>query len=332
MNIHFKKRQKKLRIAIIADEHTVAGLEPEAELIHLTPGNWRWCLKFHKTPDILMVESAWRGHRASWKGKIVDYGNDNTLESLVSWCRKKHIPTVFWNKEDPVCNNRFMQAAKLFDAVYTTDADSLNNYQRLADTTFHHTGILQFAAQPAIHYPGDFQNRLSGIAFAGGYYGDEYPQRSKQQTEILSALKELPLTIYDRFWQQEKLSNFPAGLDRFCKPAVPLKEMGNVYRRHQVYLNFNTVTNSSTMLSRRVLELAACGSPMVSTPSPALKALFDDLVPQVLNGEQAHYQCQQLLNNHELRKKTSRRLHEQVMEQHTWQHRLKQISDDTGYF
>ena len=327
------KKQKKIRIAIIADEHTLAGLKPEVEFIHLTPNNWRCQLSIHRKPAILMVESAWRGHNASWQGKIVDYdSNDHTLEALVLWCRTKHIPTVFWNKEDPLCNHRFINAAKLFDTVYTTDEGSLNTYRNQADTTFYHIGVLQFAAQPILHYPGVFQNRLSDIAFAGGYYGDEYPQRSRQQTEILSALKDLPLTIYDRFWQKGKQCNYPSELKRYCKPAVPPKEIGNIYRQHQIHLNFNTVNNSNTMLSRRVMELAACGSPMISTPSKAITTLFGDLIPQITNGEQARYQCKKLLNDSELRKKLGRQLHEQVMEQHTWQHRLKQISDDTGYF
>lgn len=301
-------------------------------MIHLTPANWRWRLRLGKRPDCLLVESAWRGYRAGWKGKIVDYGNDNTLEQLVYWCRQRNIPTLFWNKEDPVCNNRFIEAAKLFDTVYTTDEGSLKTYQQLTGQSFHHVGVLQFAAQPAIHYPGTNRERLPGAVFTGGYYGDEYPQRSQQQMDILSALTDQPLTIYDRFWQQGKPCSFPDALKGYCHKAKPLAEIPGIYRRHQVYLNFNTVTNSSSMLSRRVFELAACASPIISTPSPALAALFGDAVPQIINGEQARYWCQQLLKNHGLRRQTGQRIYEQVMDQHTWKHRLQQISRETGFF
>ena len=326
------KYQQKPRIALIADEYTRAGLAPEADIIHLTPANWRWHLTLGKRPDFLMVESSWRGYDDSWKGKIVDYGKNTALEHLVAKCRKRKIPTLFWNKEDPVCFTRFSEAAKLFDVIYTTDEGSLPGYRQLPDNGFQYVGILQFAAQPTIHYPGNDEERIAGIAFPGGYYGDEYPNRSRQQIDILSALTDMPLTVYDRFWSQKKQCSFPESLEPYCKKAVTLASFGSVYRRHQLYLNINTVSDSSTMLSRRVFELAACGSPMISTPSPALSRLFGDVVPQITNGEQARHWSQKFLQDKALRQRTGQHLYELVINQHTWRHRLQQISRETGFF
>lgn len=330
--VFISKKRKKPFIALIADEHTANGLAPEAELIHLTPLNWRWLLRFGQRPDYLLVESAWRGHHSRWRGRIVDYGKDDALVQIVDYCHKRNIPTIFWNKEDPVCNNRFIGAAKLFDIVYTTDEDSIKSYQQIVDKQFHYIGVLQFAAQPVLHYPDPNQKQLPGIAFAGGYYGKEYPQRSALQKEILISVTNAPLTIYDRFWQQGMSCSFPRELKHFCQPALPALDVVNLYRRHRVHLNFNTVTNSTTMLSRRVFELAACAIPIISTPSPALTSLFGDAVPQVTNGEQAQYWGLQMIHNRDLRQRTGKYLYEQILMQHTWKHRLKQISDDTGIF
>lgn len=142
----------------------------------------------------------------------------------------------------------------------------------------------------------------------------------------------MPLNIYDRFWQQGTSCSFPESLRESCRPAVQPIRTTDLFRRYQLYLNFNTVTDSPTMLSRRVFEIAACASPMVSTPSPALTRLFGDAVPQVTDGKQARYWCHRLLKDHVLRQKTGRHLYEQVMNQHTWNHRLQQISRETGIF
>ncbi len=325
-----------LRVALIADEFTSIALESGAQLIHLSPGNWRWQLIGRKKPDLLFVESAWRGVDNNWKGKIAqpvgtspgELNRENKpLVSIVNWFRKKQIPTVFWNKEDPVCFNRFANIASLFDVIYTTDKNSEHRY-RASHFNASHIGTLLFAAQPDLFYPDKTIKRSRSIAFAGGYYGVEYPERSRQQYEILTHLKDIPLIIYDRFWQQNNQCSFPAELQKYCKPAVTPAEMHSIYHRHQVYLNFNTVVDSTSMLSRRVFELAACASPMISTPSSALTALFGDAVPQVTTAEEARDWCQRLLDDHDLRHKMSYQLYDLVMEKHTWHHRLQQIREE----
>ncbi|HGY8280956.1 TPA: glycosyl hydrolase family 1, partial [Escherichia coli] len=62
-------KKKKPCIALIADEFTTYGLAPDADILPLTPFDWRWKLRLFK-PDFLFVESAWRGYRNSWQGKI----------------------------------------------------------------------------------------------------------------------------------------------------------------------------------------------------------------------------------------------------------------------
>ena len=43
-----------------------------------------------------------------------DIRNLSILKELTSWCKKNKVPTIFWNKEDPVHFNSFINACKYF--------------------------------------------------------------------------------------------------------------------------------------------------------------------------------------------------------------------------
>ena len=338
--------RRKPSIALIADEFTQLALTPEAEIIHLTPHNWRWQLLAHKTPDMLFVESAWRGYGDRWKGKLAqplncpDSNNINharntinsTLINIVQWFKQRRIPTLFWNKEDPISFARFKDVATLFDVIYTTDCNSEANYRSAAFANTQFVGTLPFAVQPKLFYCDNRIHRLPNIVFAGGFYGDEYPQRSQQQQQIMTSLKDQSLLIYDRFWQHGKPCSFPNTLIEHCKPSVKADKTAALFRQYQLYLNFNTVSDSATMLSRRVFEIAACGGVIISTPSPALTHFFEQEIPQVTNGIEAAEWSQRFFKDTSLRINTGKRLHDSVMAKHTWRHRLEQISRETGIF
>lgn len=325
--------RNRLKIATIVDDITAFSLEPDADLIPLTPGNWRWVLRFKKV-DLLFVESAWRGHKNTWQRKIASYGKGEAtareLAGLVEWCNRKHIPTVFWNKEDPVHFNRFKQASLPFHFVYTTDSNCLVNYNSLTGREAKMTGILPFAVQPEHFTLLDVFKRSPSVAFAGGYYGSELPERSAVTTELLHGLKRLDLTVYDRFWHRKQSSSFPSEFDPYVVPGVSANHIAELYTRHSLYLNINTVSNSPTMLSRRVFELAAAGACIISNPSIAMSNYFGDLIPTVSSAPEAENAAKKIINDQLRQAETSQHLREIVIQQHTWQRRLKQITHDLG--
>ncbi|EAL6101152.1 glycosyltransferase family 1 protein, partial [Campylobacter coli] len=127
-----------LKIALIADELTHASLKAEDGVIikNLTPLNYKLVFYFWK-PDFLFVESAWHGFKNKWKYKIASYPdypkrNNNQLKKLISYAKKNNIPTVFWNKEDHVHFDRFIESAKLFDFIFTVDENCILKYKSYA--------------------------------------------------------------------------------------------------------------------------------------------------------------------------------------------------------
>src|SRR5690606_12487543 len=107
-----------LRVAVVMDEFTQACFEPECQLTPLGINTWKAQIDACQ-PHLLLVESAWKGHRGEWEKKIPQCSGE--LRELVAYCRSRGIPTAFWNKEDPVHYALFLRAAALFDVVFTTD-------------------------------------------------------------------------------------------------------------------------------------------------------------------------------------------------------------------
>ena len=75
--------------------------------------------------------------------------------------------------------------------------------------------------------------------------------------------------------------------------------MIDVYKRHRVFLNVNSVTDSPTMFSRRVFGLLACGTAVISTESVGIEATFRDLVPIVRTPDETAAQLKRLLDDDE---------------------------------
>jgi len=126
-----------LKIAILADKLTTTALsyEDNCTCYNITPFNHKFVFKIFK-PDILFVESAWQGYRNSWKFKIASYPDhpkrsNAKLIKVVDYAKRLGIPTVFWNKEDGVHFDRFVDSAKHFEHIFTVDKNCIPKYQEV---------------------------------------------------------------------------------------------------------------------------------------------------------------------------------------------------------
>lgn len=278
------KQLAKIRMALIADEFTTSTISREVSAVSPTPENWREVLETNPV-DVLFVESAWAGNDGTWTRKIGYYEDEECadLVALIRYCRSKNIPAIFWNKEDPVHFNRFRRTAKYFDVVLTTDANCLREYWDHRGDNLKALGSLSFWAQAEIHNPmGSKREYSHTVAYGGSYYGDRYAERSKELRSILEGARPNGLTIYDRQADNpESPYKFPAVLQDFVHGGLTYDEMVEAYKSHPVHVNVNSVNDSPTMFSRRVFELAACGTPVISGKSFGVTWMFDGGVPVV---------------------------------------------------
>lgn len=228
-------------------------------------------------PDILFVESAWQGWRNSWKYKIAAYPdyperNNHALLRLLGYARKRHIPTVFWDKEGMGHFDRFIDSAKHFDHVFTVDADTVPKYKAVMgeNASVH---VLPFAVQPRFHFFDGFHFKYNTACFVGSYSTHVHPHRRDWQEMLFRAALDtgLGLHIFDRnSHRRSKIYQYPAWQGIQMHPFVPNSLTANIYKNYLVSLNVNTNEDSSTMVSRRLVEILACGGIAVTTPASSV--------------------------------------------------------------
>ncbi|WP_147463486.1 FkbM family methyltransferase [Cellulomonas triticagri] len=273
----------RLRVAAIMDEFTRLSFAPEWDLVDLTPEGWEEQLA-GASPDLLFVESAWRGQDGSWHNMVHRAGPE--LRAIVEWCRVRGVPSVFWNKEDPVHYTTFLNAAGLFDHVFTTDLDRVEHYK--AALGHDRVWLLPFAAQPAEHHPIESEDRRDAFVFAGAYYR-RYPERTRDLASLVRALPALrPVEIFDRnLGGTDEAYRFPEEYQELIVGTLAPHEVADAYRGYRFAVNLNSVKQSQTMLARRVFELLASNTLTVSNYARAARVLFGDLVVTTDDGLEA---------------------------------------------
>lgn len=264
---------ERLRVASVVDEFTAMGFAPDCDLYELTPDRWYEQIEAAR-PHLLFVESAWRASGGAWHNAVHELPQE--LRDILAWCRGSGVPTVFWNKEDPVHRSRFLPTAAQFDHVFTTDLDSIPHYRAaLGHDRIH---LLLFACQPRLHHPIHDGARRDAVCFAGAYYG-RYPERARDFGDLVAHLgSSRPVEIYDRnLGGTDPYYAFPEAYQPLVVGTLTAREVPQAFRSYRYGLNLNSVTGSPTMLARRVFELMACGTVTVSNRSLALATLVGEL-------------------------------------------------------
>lgn len=324
-----------IKVGVILDEFSFRAWGPEFTLVQLTPESWRAQLC---DLDFILVESAWSANSGAWKYQLTGPNAPSAaLKELLAAC-KGEIPTVFWNKEDPPHFEDFLETARLFDYVFTTDSDLTQQYRE--ELGHDRVAVMSFAAQPTIHNPsrnGVRQHQKGDVAFGGSYFAHKFPERRQQLDLLLGASLEVErwmddgLRIYSRFQGQGERYEFPA---RYAPKVVGSLSYGGMltaYKSYKVFLNVNSVVDSPSMCARRIFELTASGTPVVSTPSDALPNFFGpDELAVAQDQDDAENMIRGLVLSPELRDRLVHRGQRKIWENHTYTHRAIQILQTLG--
>jgi hypothetical protein len=318
-------RRPDLVVASILDPFSIEAFQHEFTLVNLRRDDWRSQLK-ETPPDLLLVESAWRGADGRWTKALSDPGGPaDDVAELVDICRSAGIPTVFWNKEDPPNFDRFVRTARIFDHVFTVDEACVERYER--EIPGGSVGVLPFAAQPRTNNPATVRGgREYDVAFAGTYFATKHAERREQMDMILTAAQPFGLHIFSRFTGHDRYA-FPSPLSESVVGSLPYEQMAAAYKRYKVFLNVNSVSQSRTMCSRRIFECLASGTPVLSTPARAYEGLFGPDAPIMVahDDEEAEQHLRTLLGHPELRDQIAARGLRAVMAEHTYRHRVDQL-------
>ena len=319
---------KKPIVMGIFDEFTHTCYQYQYNLIEPRPDNWLALLDKY-SPDFLFIESTWKGNHGSWQYRVAKYAHPpgNELQELVAECKNRGIPTIFWNKEDPVHFDNFKHISPYFDYVFTTAKESIVNYTSITNAKVK---VLQFAAEEHLHNPIQNTNRRDAVCFAGSYYANRFKERREDQLMLLRQAKDFGLEIFDRNYNPDKTVRsdfeFPEEFDDFVIGSLPYDALVKRYKEYKVFLNVNSIIDSETMFSRRVFELLACGTPVISTPALGIEKTFGkDLVWLVKNEKEAKEALNTLMNDVEEWRRRSLQGIRTVYNYHLYTHRAEEI-------
>jgi hypothetical protein len=327
----------RLRIALVSDALTQSSLQAECDIITITPRNHKFALKYGR-PDLLLVESAWQGHADKWKFRIAAYPDhpersNAALARLVARARDAGIPTVFWNKEDGIHFDRFIDSARLFDHIFTVDENCVPRYRAVVapDVTVN---TLLFAVQPATHGFSGFDFKYNRSNFVGSYSRHIHDRRRRWQDMYFDAAAQtgLGVTVVDRNSGRKAAHyRYPQLPGLEVRPAVTHAQTAQIYKDYLVSLNVNTIEDSATMFSRRLVEILACGGIAVTNPTPAVARYFQEYCHVVGTPDEAHALFDRLRHGPDARDlERARAGAEYVLREHTWAHRLDEIMAVVG--
>lgn len=321
-----RRPRSEVRVACILDEFSYACFSPEADFLQLTPEAWESELVDFQ-PQILFIESAWRGVEDRWRNMVGACAPE--VLGIIEWCRDRGIPTVFWNKEDPVHFATFLNLASRFDIVLTTDLDCVPRYrQHLGHDRVH---FFPFAAQPRIHNPIEEFERQDAFAFAGAYYA-KYPDRTADLESFVDALpRAKDLVIFDRmFGLEDPNYAFPEEYKKYIVGRLEPEEISIAYKGYTTGINLNSVKQSQSMFARRVYELLASNTLVVSNYSPALDVMFGKLVLASDRGSQILTRLQELDDLGGGQERLRAQALRKVLREHTYEDRFATICSAAG--
>ncbi|WP_201547474.1 glycosyltransferase [Psychrobacter sp. Pi2-1] len=321
---HWPKKVKDTRFISVLDEISENSWSEEFKLFRLVKKNFIDQIEA-STANGLFIESCWKGNQGEWEYAFTSPGlkhqNAQSLLKALDVAKNKGLPILFWNKEDPMHYEKFLPIAEKCDIIFTTDANKVNDYKE--DLKNNNVYSLPFAANPYICNPlNRSRYEEESICFAGSYYSVGHDDRKEQMDRVLPALLKLDGVIYDRMSQ---LNNeryfFPSIYKSIIRDSVNFKDMTGLYKHFKIFLNVNTITDSPTMMSRRVYELLACGTPVISTPSKAIEEQFPNIVQIATNAQEAERIARNLLDNPWEYARLAHKGYRKVMIKHTYENR-----------
>lgn len=326
-----------LKVALIADHLTETCLTFECLVKNVTPANYRDVLGSWR-PDLLLVESAFHGSNGTWRYELAKQPRwlrliQPTAIFRVLECARSHgIPTVFWNKDDGAYFDHFIGIAKSFDHVFTTDANCVPRYRAVvpASTTVN---TLMIPYQPAVHWFDGFDFSTPSACFTGSYYRKILNERRSYLDMLFQAAQETGARIdifdrnYDRFSRHFEF-RYPEMEAIRVHPRVSHWETGRLYKTHALSINVNSVTDSETMCSRRLLEILACGGIAMTNPGKCVTKYFAPYCRVVSTPEEAREAFARLRHgpdSQDLERAAEGARY--VRSAHTWTHRLKDVCE-----
>lgn len=163
--------------------------------------------------------------------------------------------------------------------MFTTDLESIPIYKKLLG--HERIGLLPFAISSSVYHPIEIGPRKNAVCFAGSYYRHHTKRCLSFEHIFNQIIPYMQFVIYNRNSHPENANyQFPEKYQPWIKGTLPVERMEEAYKGYRFGLTMNTVVDSSTMMARRIVELMASNTVVVSNPCKAVELMFGNLALQ----------------------------------------------------
>ena len=329
--ISSKKGTEKIgvNIASILDVFSNSCFNAEVNLYPLPREGWQQIF-IENDISFFFAESSWNGNNGEWQYAFTSFNKSHgdELRNILKLCKKLGIPSIFWNKEDPINYDAFIDVAKEFDIIFTTDERCVYQYQ--IDCKHDLVYPLPFAAQPLIHNPVRNTLPLYDVSFIGSWYIRKHGSREDVLNNLIDGASNHNLHIYDRNFGTDNRNQFPEKYHSLIRGRLTYEECCMAYRSYKAILNVNSVDDSMNMFSRRVYEILCSATNVISGPSIGMESMFSDGLHVCHSKDDVDKVLTQILSNDFFRTRSAHLAHRNVMMNHTYRQRMEYILETIG--
>ena len=266
----------KTRIGIICDEFYWDSVKAAADFTYISCDDWQEKIK---DIDVLYLVSAWHGLKNDDWLNLSREGTPKRkiVYSMIDECRKRHIPVVFYSKEDPPNYDRFVGIAQHSDYVFTSCEEVIPKYVK--DCGHERVYAMRFGINPVEHNPvgRNLGNGLPNVIFSGSWMM-KYPDRCNDLCMLFDGIsaagKKLDIVARNYDNRGNPAYRWPDRYLSMISPAIPHDVLQKIHRLYDWAININSVQDSRTMFANRVYELQACGNLLLSNYSLGVSETF----------------------------------------------------------
>jgi hypothetical protein len=147
---------------------------------------------------------------------------------------------------------------------------------------------------------------------------------------ILAPAREFGLHIFTRVPGDDPAFAWPAEYREHIVGSLPYERILAAYKAYKVFLSVSSVTDSATMCARRLFELCACGTPVLSGYSRAIEAAFGDLVPVSTTAAETAAKLEEMLSDPQASADRAQLAMREVFSKHTYGQRVDQVLRAVG--
>ncbi|PES74470.1 protein CgeB [Bacillus cereus] len=249
--------------------------------------------------------------------------------SAIQYLKENGIKLACWMTEDPFYIDKTIQTIHRFDYIFTIDNGALRHYQSIHPNVYH----LPLGTDATIFKPLPAENIHKIDLLLVGY---PYPTRVNFIHFLLENTK-YQIMLIGKGWYnnlQKRWRNNPRVIiqDTWIEPQKVsyyyngAKIVLNPHRIHSFWLNRNTHGVISESINNRTFDIASCGAFQLIEEKHDLRSFFtEEEMISYLDYEDCLHKLGIYMDDEELRETISQKARKIVIEQHTFDHRVRNM-------